>query len=252
MTLLEDQEGLNLPPVEQRIAEFTPPDPYQAPFPGTKVNRRDCWGLSNYIGEESEAVLHGTTDSATLADSNRELVTDHMVGCLVVFIRGPLGKCLMHLSPSSKLGYSIPGEKVGTREITFNHLEKTMRIMKPELEKLGPASELDLTLLDNFCGNPRPEMENVANAFQGLGVRSVKKVILPMDETLVAFLPQKPDSLLVMGKEIYYLPDQKDYLVQRKKSLRVEWLPLDPSIPVEFEMPEKPTHKDSTAQEWTY
>lgn len=183
-------------PLDVRIAEFNGVN-----FTNSTGTRSTIDVRVNEGGREGGKMVRVSTDGAVFVAPGRELITTGLFGCLAVFVKGPKGNALMHLTPSSKLGYSVPGEKVGSREIHFNHLEATMDLIRPELEKLGPVDQLEVTILGNTGnaqGLERPEMDNVVGAFRESGVKNARSVTMPFDaNSSVAFLPQKSDSLFV-------------------------------------------------------
>lgn len=188
-------------PLDVRVAQIRPGE--WSPTNWTNTHGSIDMRL-NEGGRDGGKMLVVSTGAAAFAAPGRELVTTGLWGCLAVFVKGPNGNALMHLTPSTELGYSVPGDRVGSREIDYDHLSATMDLIKPQLETLGPVDQLQVTILGTQQRRQRTEMGNVADAFKGAGVKSADTVTMPFRDghSTVAFLPQKPGSLLIMsGKE---------------------------------------------------
>lgn len=144
------------------------------------------------------------TDTGALVNADREIATERLSACVALFVQGPGVNFLVHLTPSTNLGYYYH---------RFPNAEEIVKAkVQKMLEPLVQATELNschgliVPNEGNDSGGPY-DKSNVTQAWSRLkdqlieaGLRDV--VIsepLPLDEATLYYNPQEPDTIFAGG-----------------------------------------------------
>lgn len=219
------------------LSEYHPGFQFKNPDEPGRWLRANYTSLGRIIDLQSKSLdlpVNVFTDSGAVVSKQHEIGTSHLMGCFGVFISGPNGNALIHMTPKTKLGYEIRPE--------FNYLQRSMDIIAPALAELGPLTDCRMVLLANmvphhlYAEEHRRELQAVAEAFRTLGIGHVKVVgDMPLVQTTLYFSPERPDELLALGYGAAYDPQGSEV---RLGGLREHWIPIGEDKPVDFgEMP---------------
>lgn len=144
------------------------------------------------------------TDTGALVSADRELATERLSACVALFIRGPGIKYLVHLTPSTNLGYyyyrySNPDELVKW---------SVKRIIEPLTQVVDPHACHGLIVPNEGNSNDGPYgKSNVSQAWSRLKDRLLEAGLgdvvmgepLPLDEATLYWSPQEPDLIFAGG-----------------------------------------------------
>ncbi len=146
------------------------------------------------------------TDTGAIVSKERELLTERLSACVALLIRGPEFNYLVHMTPSSNLGYyyyryNNPSELV----------ENAVKKIFDELPKEIPRENVSVTIIankpnetDGPYGRKRltAAWDLLKNKIEDLGVKSVKIKELPTDETLLYISPLTPNIAYAIGNKV--------------------------------------------------
>ena len=152
------------------------------------------------------------TGNGAVTSPERNIFTERMWGCTSLFIIGPDRKSLIHLTPHhSSLSYKETerGEKIrGVPKIVARILES----VEPDQEK---RKDLSVVIIGNIGTEEDGDYSyqtlyddwgKVKQALQDEGVKTVRIVEAPLDETGVYHLSQTPDTLYLVGNTTEVAP----------------------------------------------
>ena len=146
------------------------------------------------------------TDTGAIVSKERELLTERLSACVALLIRGPEFNYLVHMTPSSSLGYYYyrydnPSELV----------ENVVKKIFDKLPEETPKEDVAVTIIANMPDETdgpygRKRLTTTWNLLKSkievLGVKSVKIKELPTDETLLYVSPLTPDLAYAIGNRI--------------------------------------------------
>lgn len=156
---------------------------------------------------ENRKLMLVKTDTGALVNADRELATERLSACVALFVRGPGVNYLVHLTPSTNLGYYYHRFS-NSEEIVRTKVQK---MLEPLAQAVNLASCHGLIVPNegNDSGGPY-DKSNVSQAWSKLkdqlveaGLRDV--VIsepLPLDEATLYYNPQEPATLFAGGFDI--------------------------------------------------
>lgn len=144
------------------------------------------------------------TGTGAIVPEGRELVTERLSGCVGLFMRGPGFRYLIHVTPSTGLGYYYH-----RYENAEEHAKETMRKILAQLPPDVSPEQVSATLIVN-SPNEKPgdpydrerltaAWERVEQEITGAGIKGIQRVELPMDETTVLFSPATPNIAHAIG-----------------------------------------------------
>ncbi len=144
------------------------------------------------------------TDTGALVNADRELATERLSACVELFVQGPGVNFLVHLTPSTNLGYYYH---------RFPNAEEIIRAkVQKMLEPLAQAVELSSChglIVPNEGNNSGGtyDKSNVSQAWTRLRDKLVEAGLgdvvisepLPLDEATPYYNPQEPDLIFAGG-----------------------------------------------------
>lgn len=175
------------------------------------------------LSPDKDKLMLVKTDTGALVNSKRELVTERLSGCVGLFIQGPDINYLIHLTPSSRIGYYYYRYS-NQEELVSRSVQRIIELLAQVVNPENCRGILVVNQGDNNGGHY--DSSNVSRAWlklrkQLLGAGLGEVVIcdpLPLDETTLYFSPETPESLFVVGIDI----SKKDFNTpQTEKAVRV-------------------------------
>src|SRR3989344_819598 len=147
------------------------------------------------------------TDTGALVNADRELATERLSACVALFVQGPGINFLVHLTPSTNLGYY------------YHRFPNSEELVKGKVQKmLEPlAQAVDLAtchglIVPNEGNNTGGSYDkaNVSQAWARLRDKLVEAGLgdvvisepLPLDEATLYYSPQEPDLIFAGGLDI--------------------------------------------------
>lgn len=161
--------------------------------------------IKNALHEgENKKIMVVRTGTGAIVSESRELVTERLSGCVGLFMRGPGFRYLIHMTPSTGLGYYYH-----RYENAEEHTKETMRKILAQLPPDVSPEQVSATLIVN-SPNEKPgdpygrerltaTWERVEQEITGAGIKGIQRVELPMDGTTVLFSPATPNIAHVIG-----------------------------------------------------
>lgn len=168
---------------------------------------------SNNSGEIKDARQSGNkdpmvvmTDTGVIVSKERELLTERLSACVALLIQGPEFNYLVHMTPSSNLGYYYYRHN-NPSELVENVVKKIFGKLPEETSKENISVTIITNMPDETDG-PYGRKRLVAawdllkNKIKSIGVKSLKIKELPTDETLLYLSPLTPDTVYAIGNKI--------------------------------------------------
>lgn len=189
--------------------------------------------------KEGQSILI-PTGSGAIAGKDQSLTTDHLVGCMAVFISGPDKNMLAHLTPSSQLpyknftfddGYESP-DRAQTAEKIVQSFGQDRSLTDCRVLIIGNIGDADSKNSKFYYQDLQAIQSDLAKIFSEAGASSVKQVELPLDDTLVYYSPESPDEIHAFGKTATY--DKKGSITIDAKSIQQYAIAINPEIPMPF------------------
>ena len=156
---------------------------------------------------ENKKLMIVRTDTGAIVPENREIITEHLSGCVCLFLRGPGFRYVVHMTPSGSLGYYY--HRYGNADEMVR--ENTRRILG-ELPPDIPAEKVSATLIVNSSNEKtddvygRPQLSGawnkVVKEISNAGIENVRIEELPLDETAILFSPATPNLAHAVGTPI--------------------------------------------------
>ncbi|MBT7483451.1 sensor histidine kinase, partial [Candidatus Peregrinibacteria bacterium] len=171
-------------------------------YPGIiREKTRDLGGneVHNELGEPVEGMVRVGTGTGALVPRGQEVMTSGVYSCMAVFVRGPKGNALIHLTPSGAGGTLTYSPRTLSKEIYPEIADK--------LWEIGEPNELEVTLLVNSESNhqypvKKAEWETARRLFQREGIENVALVEMPFSEgTHLYYSPDNPGEIIAVGGE---------------------------------------------------
>jgi len=189
--------------------------------------------------EDGRAVLV-PTGAGVVVEKGQDIATDHLYACSGLLIFGGQKDLLAHLTPSSNLpyqNYEYPDGTVSSdRKDTA---EKIISAFETNGSSLRDASVVLLGNARNTGKNSKFYYKDVELAWNDLerifleaGAKSVRKIELPLDNSLVYYTHESPGEIHVFGYPVHY--SEKGELIVDKNSTEHIVIPLDPEQPLPF------------------
>lgn len=222
--------------LEQTSTEPAPPSQRFLLF---VENLRNIQGALNYSEYESSGnsgeikvdtdpnhkkLMLVKTDTGALVNADRELATERLSACVALFVQGPGVNFLVHLTPSTNLGYYYH-RFPNSEEIIKAKVQKMLKTLAQVVD-LASCHGLIVPNEGNDSGGPY-DKSNVSQAWLRLkdqliegGLRDV--VIsepLPLDEATLYYNPQEPARLFAAGLDIN--SEDSTSTQPHKKQLRI-------------------------------
>lgn len=147
------------------------------------------------------------TDTGALVNADRELATERLSACVALFVQGPGVNFLVHLTPSTNLGYYYH-RFPNAEEIVK---AKVQKMLEPLAQEVDLASCHGLIVPNEGNNSDGPyDKSNVSQAWSrlkdklaeaGLGDVVISEP-LPLDEATLYYSPQEPDTIFAGGLPI--------------------------------------------------
>lgn len=144
------------------------------------------------------------TDTGALVNADREIATERLSACVALFVQGSGINFLVHLTPSTNLGYYYH-RFPNSEEIVK---AKVQKILEPLAQAVGLSSCHGLIVPSegNDSGGPY-DKSNVSQAWARLKDKLVEAGLgdvvisepLPLDEATLYYTPQEPDLIFAGG-----------------------------------------------------
>ncbi len=191
------------------------------------------------------------TDTGIVADKNQALATDHLFGCMAVFIKGQEKNLLAHLTPSSNLPYrnyqlsdtQESPDREATAQKIIASLDDPTALETCQMLILANMGTADSPHGKFFYQDMLAIQEDLVRIFSEAGAKDIRSVELPLDDTLLYYSPEDPETLHVFGKHASYDQDGK-IVIDTQKTDRFA-IELDPETPLPFHI-ERPGTKTET------
>ncbi|OGM96325.1 MAG: hypothetical protein A3B86_04255 [Candidatus Yanofskybacteria bacterium RIFCSPHIGHO2_02_FULL_38_22b] len=164
------------------------------------------------------------TDTGALVNADRELAIERLSACVALFVQGPGVNFLVHLTPSTDLGYyyhRFPNAEEIVRA-------KVQKILEPLAQAVELSSCHGLIVPNDGNNNGGPyDKSNVSQAWTrlkdilveaGLG-NVVLSEPLPLDETTLYYNPQESGTLFAAGLDVN--SEDSNSTQQHKKQIRI-------------------------------
>ncbi len=185
---------------------------------------------------EGDAVAVVNTDTGTVISKNREAVTEKLYGCAGIFIDGPDCNEMVHMTPSSSLGYKYHKYSA---EQQPTYVARNVDKIISSLPERTSLEQCRAVIVVNIADESYPKRndyhyekqyaawDRLKKQFEDLGLKNIKIVEVPMDESALYYTPERPDKILVMGRKIGINPDGS-YDKSQEKTVDEIWVSLDP------------------------
>lgn len=188
---------------------------------------------------KKEQAILVPTGSGAIVKKDQTIATDHLFGCMAVLILGTENNILAHLTPSDNLPYrsvDLPGHEADNRKFTANLIAHRI---DPEHGSLhgcrillfGNMRELSKNSKFYYKGVEK-DWNDLERLFLEAGAESVKQIEMPLDDSLVYYSPEDPDSVHVFGQPVEYSQNT----VRNKESTSIQKFSISthPKDPLPF------------------
>ena len=179
--------------------------------------------IFNLLNEANPVFVQ--TGSGAIVNNMCEVVTNDLRGCVAVFIFGPHGKALLHMIPKGKLPYEEP------------YLAQTASYVMESINIIG-ADFYDYTfiIMGNMYGNDKykevwGEWRAIKTEFTKYGIRKIKIVEMPLEQTTLYHSNIEPYYIFVIGKATYI--SKKGKLITTNK-IHIYKIPISPDEEIDF------------------
>ncbi len=174
------------------------------------TSRGEMYDLRNDLARTSIEVKTG---NGAVVSPERMIFTERMWGCTTLFITDSDRKSLIHLTPRhSSLSYKEmkEGEKIHDMPVTITRI---LTAIEPDQTK---RAGLTVTIIGNIGKEDNgdysyqtlyDDWHKLKQALYEQGVKAVRIVEAPLDETGVYHLPQTPNTLYLVGNKTDIKPD---------------------------------------------
>lgn len=179
--------------------------------------------VNNLLSDTRTNPVDVPTGSGGVVPHSREILTDDIMGCLGIFIRGPKGKALMHMTPTYALAYEQP--MLARSVATIVEQAGQLADNPDDLSMVIIANLVD----DRISKERHAEWEAVKTAFAEAGIKRAKVVEVPLEHTTVYHSPERPDELMVMGIR-KFINDNDRIDGAGKYYIKNHWIPIDPAV----------------------
>lgn len=177
--------------------------------------------VSNLMGETRLVLVQ--TGAGAVTNNTCEIMTSNLMGCLGIFIFGPNGKSLLHMTPKKELPYEI-------------NLSAVMKYIIESVLVIGRAFRKFLVVIFyNMYDNQKhaeelAKIEAVKKEFKKYGVKNIKIIELPLVQTLLYHSPNDPEHIFAIGRETYIFKGK----VKERNKIEVFRIPIEPGEEVNF------------------
>ena len=156
------------------------------------------------VDQNNKKLMLVKTDTGALVNADRELATERLSACVALFVQGPGVNFLVHLTPSTNLGYYYH-RFPNAEEIVRAKVQKMLEPLAQVVE-LSSCHGLIVPNEGNDSGGPY-DKSNVSQAWTRLKDKLVEAGLedvvisepLPLDEATLYYTPQEPDLIFAGG-----------------------------------------------------
>lgn len=174
-----------------------------------------------------EKLMLVKADTGALVSSGRELATERLSGCVALFIQGPNINYLVHLTPSSNIGYYYYRYS-NPEELTKASVQK---VMEPLIEVVDPNTCHGILVVNEGNNNGGAyDNSNLSQAWlrfrEQLIEAGLKDVViadsLPLDETTIYYGPEEPALLFAVGTHVSHQDTTPGQTQKKQMKISIE------------------------------